>query len=540
MLGPLVALGILGCGEAAPDGGEPASEAVAIPVLLTEVRLPLPSMDGRFSREPELRGLLTLAVELGLADIPGVVPLVQGDGVPLAFAGTRLPPARLADARLRVRGSDDALELELEVCIAGEGCASTVAAGTSKAPWDAVGMVLEGAALALGGSVEASVAAAWRKPGSKDPYSELLTGRAAAAYFGLIPPSLTPGDRKLDPVVKAVYLDPGQPLAQWLRARWEVASTTDGGVAPDCLAKAQMLRPTSALLAADQAALLTLTGKTNEALMAWEALANESSGDPRWRVPLARARLAAGRAEEAVAVLEALPPEFLWDSAVAGLRVSAVEAVDGEADLDPLLARWQSVAVTNPEPVRRRISSRVRAKRFDDALEFLGPMRERAPGPGTDSLEVALLVALERFDPAADLAPPEVASRIRARRELSLNPAEFPASLPADDPAAAHVTAEVALARNDPAGALAAIDLALAVAPLDASSHVVRARALEALGRGHLAAESWARAWEIDPGLSGGPVEAARIASTFTFVEAGEHPEGLGELVAPGPLGPEL
>lgn len=540
MVGPLVALGIVGCGAATPEGSVPASAAAAIPIVLTEVRLPLPSMEGRFSRESELRGLLTVAVELGLADIAGVVPLVHGDGAPLAFAGTRLPAARQADARLRVRGSDEALELELEVCIAGEGCASTGGVGTTKAPWDSLGTVLEGAALALGVPVEDAVAAAWHKPGSKDPYSELITGRAAAAYFGISPPSLRPGDRKLDPVVKAVYLDPGQPLAQWLRARWEVASTIDGGVAADCLAKAQMLRPTSPLLAADQAALLTLTGQTNEALMAWEALSGEAPGDPRWRMPLARARLAAGRAEEAVAVLEALPPQFLWDPAVAGLRVSAVEAVDGEADLDPLLARWQSVAVTNPEPVRRRISARVRAKRFEEALDFVGPMRERSPGAGTDALEVALLVALERFDPAAALAPPDVASWIQARRDLSLNPAEFPVSLPADDPVAAQVKAEVALRRHEPAAALAAIDLSLSAAPLAAPSHVLRARALEALGRGHLAAESWARAWEIDPGLSGGPVEAGRIASTFIYVEAGEHPDDLGGIVAPGPLGPEL
>lgn len=535
----VLGLGVLGCADTAPEAVPVAAEGPK-PVLLTELRLPVLSVERPFTHDAELRGLVTLAVELGLSDIPGVVPLVPGDGVPTAFAGPRPPASRYADGRLLARGSPEALELELEVCIAGEGCESTVATGTLKAPWDAIGALLEGAAGALGVVVDEATVAAWHKPGSKDSYSELITGRAAAAYYGLLPPSLTPGDRKADPVVKAVYLDPGQPLAQWMRARWEVAATLDGGKAPEALAKAQLLRPTSPLLAADQAALLGMTGHPAEALLAWETLGATAADDPRWSLPLARARLAAGHAEEAVATLESLPPEFSWDPGVAALRVSAAEAVDPTADLDPLLARWQAVATGNPEPVRRRISARVRAQAYVEAQELMGALRERAPGPSTDALEVALLVALGRLDQAAELAPPDVAARIVARRQLAANPAEVPAGLSPEDPAAFLVAGEVAMWRKLASEALSAADAAIVAAPTSAEAQVLRARALEALGRTHLASEAWARAWELDPGLSGGPMESGRIASTFTYVEAGEHPEDVDPTAMPGPKGPEL
>lgn len=535
----VLGLGLLGCQEATPE--EVAATAAAPkPVLLTELRLPVLTMERPFTHDAELRGLITLAMELGLSDIPGVVPLIAGDGAPMSFLGARPPPARQADARLIARGTAEALELELEICVAGGACSSMSAPGTAKDPWFAVGTLLESAVEALDVEVEASVVSAWYKPGSQDAYSELITGRAAAAYYGLLPPSLAPGDRKADPVSKAVYLDPGQPLAQWMRARWEVATTLDGGKAAEALAKAQLLRPTSPLLAADQAALLGMTGHPAEALLAWETLAASAGDDPRWWLPLARARLAAGHAEEAVATLESLPPEFSWDPGVAALRVAAAEAADPGADLDPLLARWQAVATTNPEPVRRRISARVRAQAYVEAQELMGALRERAPGPSTAALEVALLVALDRLDQAAELAPAAVAGRIRARRDFLANPGAVPEGLSPDDPAARLVAGEVALWQKDPASALTAAEAMLALSPRSAEAEVLRARALEGLGRAHQASEAWVRAWELDPGLSGGPMESGRIASTFRYVEAGEHPEDVDPALAPGPKGPDL
>ncbi len=528
------------CGSgASPEAEVPADEAPR-PIVLTEVRLTTMSVARPFSHDAELRGLVTAAIELGLSDLPGVVPVVPGDAAALSFLGERPPPHRQVDARLSARGAPEALEFELELCVAGGGCLSTTSTGTAKDPWAAVGDMLDGAASVLDVEVSDEARAAWRKPGSKDNYSELITGRAAAQFYGILPPSLTPGDPRNDPVRKAVFLDPGQPLAQWIRARWEAATTVDGGKAADALGRAQLLRPTSPLLAADQATLLGLTGHRAEALLSWETLAGATPGDPRWLVPLARARLAADRADEAVAALEAIPVEFAWDPAVAELRVAAAEAAGGAADLDPLLARWQAVDTQNPEPVRRRIDARVRATQYVEAQSLIGALRDRDPGPQTDALEVALLVSLGRLDDAAALAPAPLAARIRARARLAAAPGEVPEALAADDPLRARVEAEVALWGKAPDEALVAAEAAVSARPNDAEAHALRARALEALGRTDDAAAAWTRAWELDPGLEGGPVEGGRIASTFQYVEQGEAPGGIDPTAGPGPKGPEL
>ncbi|MBM4393875.1 MAG: hypothetical protein FJ090_22335, partial [Deltaproteobacteria bacterium] len=350
-------MGLMGCAAETPNEAAPGKSEKE-PVVATEVRLPVLTVARSFPRDAEFRGLVTLAVELGLADMPGVVPVIPGDSASATFLLSRPIPRRQVDARLLARGDEKALELELELCVPGGSCASTLASCTREAPWAAIGKLLDGAAATLGAEVSETTRAAWAVPGSKDAYAEMMTGRAAAQLYGLLPPSLSPGDRKDDPVTRAVFLDPGQPLAQWTRARWEMATTVDGGKASEALAKAQLIRPTSPLLLADQASLAGLTARAAESVLAWESLA-ALGDDPRWIEPLARAYLAVDRPREALAALDRLPAEARWDARVAELRVAATEAT-GATELDPLLARWQDVAATNPEPVRRRVAARVR------------------------------------------------------------------------------------------------------------------------------------------------------------------------------------
>ncbi len=527
--------------------GAPESEATATaegapkPVLLTEVRLvPVVVREGRAAHPAELRGLLTAALELGLADLPGVVPLLPGDGTPLAFRGDRAPPDRQVDARATLRMGTGTMSLELELCVAGGECTSTTAEATEENPWPAVAAVLGGAALALDVTVADATRAAWGQPGSKDAYSELITGRAAATYYGILPPTLTPGDRKQDAVVRAVFLDPEQPLAQWIQARWEVASTVDGGNADGAFVKAQLTRPTSPLFAADQAALFGLTGHPTECLLAWESITGEAPADPRWWLPLARARLGAGQASQARDTLETLPASYAWDPAVAELRVSAAEAAGAGEGLDPLLARWQAVDSGNPVPVRRRIDALVRAGRHLEAQALVATLRERAPGPATEALDVALLVALARYEAAIEHAPADLAVRILARARLEAIPGEVPPELPANDPLLAQVQASAALVANKPIEALLAAERAVFAAPAEALPHALRARALESSGRSLEASAAWTRAWDLDPSLAGGPVEPHRIASTFRYVEAGLNPEDVDGAVPIGRAGPEL
>ncbi|MBM4369008.1 MAG: hypothetical protein FJ102_22520, partial [Deltaproteobacteria bacterium] len=436
----------MGCAADTPNEAAPGKMEKG-PVVATEVRLPVMTVARSFPRDAEFRGLVTMAVELGLADMPGVVAVIPGDSAPPTFLLSRPIPRRQVDARLLASGDEKALELELELCVPGGSCASTLATCTREAPWAAIGEILDGAAATLGVDVSATTRAAWAVPGSKDAYAEMMTGRAAAQLYGLLPPSLSPGDRKDDPVTRAVFLDPGQPLAQWTRARWEMATTVDGGKAPEALAKAQLLRPTSPLLLADQATLAGLTAHAAEALLAWETLA-ALGDDPRWVEPLARAYLAVDRPREALAALDRLPAESRWDAGVVELRVAATEAT-GATELDPLLARWQDVAATNPEPVRRRVAARVRDANYADAHALLGALRAREPGPRTDALEVALLLSLGRLDEAANLAPADVATRIRARAGAERSPGAVPAELADDDPARVEAEGEAALATGN-------------------------------------------------------------------------------------------
>lgn len=489
------------------------------PPVLTEVRLPLLQVEAPFRFDTEFRGLATLALEMGLADLPGVVPRLPGD---LAAPSTLFLPGaarRQVDARFVARGGPDALELELELCIPGDGCASTTATATRERPWDALATLLEGAAATLALPVDPAVAAAWRTPGSKDPYAELLTGRAAATLLGLLPPPDLPGDKKQDPVRRAVFLDPNQPLAQWTLARWELASTPDGGLAIPALTRALLNRPGSPVLAADLATAHQLTGRPDQALLVWEEVGRTHADDPRFLEPTAATLLAVDRAREARELLDRLPAEFGWDPGVAELRVAVVEAEEGTAALDPLLARWQQTDSRAVEPVRRRVDLRVRGERYPEALELLPALHTRAPGPQTDALEVALLVAVGRPLDAAALAPDEVGARLRARAGREADPGAAAEGLPDGDLDALLARADAALWRTVPGEALAAAEAALSAAPTRAEAWAAKARALDALGDATGAADAYQRAWELDPASDGGPVSADRVASTFRYVE---------------------
>lgn len=536
--GVLGLVGLIGCSEA--NVTEPASvQAAEIrPVIATAVNLPILVVDAGFSRDAEFRGLMTAAVELGLSDMPGVVPVLPGDSAPPSLLLSRPVVRRTVDASFIARGTAESLVLELELCVPGGSCDAISAPGTAKAPWEAVGVLLEGAAEVLGVEVSEATRLAWRTPGSKDNYSELITGRACAQLYGILPPSDQPGDKKADPVLKALYLDPGQPIAHWVRARWEMATTLDGGKAGESLAKAQLLRPTSPVFVADQATMAGLVAKPAESLLGWETIVATTGDDPRWLDPLARAYLAVDRPEDALRVLARMPGETGWDPQVAALRVVATEAAGG-IDLDPLLERWQAVASGLSAPVERRIGLRVQRGEYADALGLVGALRDRVAGPSTDALEVALLLTLGRTEEAAALAPPDVASQILARRALELG-AALPEGLALPPTDVALLRANASLARGDAATTLAATDEILGERPKSVEGWTLRARALALIGRADEAAESFTTAWDTDPAADGGPVTPGRIASTFRYVETGTI-AGVDDVgVEPGPKGPEL
>jgi tetratricopeptide (TPR) repeat protein len=533
-----------GCADQSVTPVEPLAEVGPAAPLLTEIRLPLAEIGAPFRWDDEFRGLSTMAVELGLSDLPGVVVRIPGHSAPPSVLVSLPVSRRLVDARLVVRPLPKVagveatpLELELELCVAGGACASTTTTGTREAPWDALGALLEGAAEALDVTPDDATVAGWHTPGSADTYAELLTGRAAATLYGILPPPEEPEDKRSNPVLRAVLIDPRQPLALWTLARWQVGYTSDGGAAADTLARASLARPWSPLFDADLATVLHAAGKHDQAVLAWEHLRESSPQDPRYLEPAAQALMAAGRPEDARAVLREFPGEFRWTPRVAELSVVITEAIDGSAGLDPLLAHWQQTDPKAVAPVRRRLDLRVQSGQFADALEILPALRTRAPGPQTDALEVALLVATGRLEDAVAHAPADVGARIGARAEREQDPG---APLPELDasPDADLARAEGLLWRGEPASAMPLLTAARKERPWRADLHAALARALEGVGRGEDAAAAWQTAWELDPAMNGGPVSAGRVASTFQLVVREPAPEDAVDSV--GAMGPDL
>lgn len=533
---------LAGCGEAEAPGPSAPEQAGPTPPELTQVNLNFLTVTAPFRWDQEFRGLATAAMELGLSDLPGVVVVLPTPGPSPALLGRRLGAPHLVDARFTATPEGELLSLELELCVAGGTCESHTAQAKREQPWDAFGALLEGAAATLGREVDPAVVAEWHTPGSKDPYAELLTGRACATYYRLLPPPEVPGDKRKDPVVRATFVDPAQPIAQWMRARWDLLGSTDGGKSLESLNRAALGRPHATLLTADTAAATTFLGRPDQAVLLWDEIGAAAPTDPRWFEPRVRALLAVDRPADAQHILDALPSSFTWDPTFAQLRVRTAEA-SGVADLDPLLEHWQTADSRAVEPVRRRIDLRVGAARYADALPLVAALRTRSPGPLADALETALRVAVGDLEGAAAQAPPEVAARLRARAAREKDPGAGVRGLPMDDPGVIEAEAAAALWRNEPGVALRLAGLALDRSPGSPTSLALRARALEALGQSAAASEAWRAVWAVDPARDGGPVQPGRIASTFRVVTP-ELPEGLDPAalpVAPGPTtGPEL
>lgn len=534
----LPVLVLAGCNREAAAPA-PAPAAPVVQPALTEIELPILTLQSPFAKDAEFRGLVTMAVLLGMGDIPGVVPVIASQAQPLSTAVARPIAKGKVHGRFTGGGTPEAVKLSLELCKEGGLCTTVEANGTRDQPWEAVGTLLEGVAHALAIPMPAETVALWHQPGSKDPYAELVAGRACAVWLGLLPPSEHPGDKRTDPIARALFLDPRQPLAAWVYGLWEIGTVSGGGNAAEALQRAVLARPSSPMLGADLALVRQLQGRPNEAVLAWEDVLARSPDDLRYLKPYADALVAAGRAMDARALLAKLPKDYDDDPQVAALRVQVAMAAKTTEDLDPLLAHWQEVDPKNATPVKLRVEQRVKARDFEGALPLLDVLRKRAPGPATDALQMALLVAVGRPKDAAALAPPELAARLRARAEREADPGADLSDLPSNDVALLLAKADAALWKNEPARALELADKALGMEPTLADAEVVRAQALELLDRGPLAVAAWNRAWTIDPAAEGGPVEAQRIGPTFKFVEVGK-PTSVGPPARARPKGPEL
>ncbi len=385
--------------ELRPPPPPPAAPPPALSSL--EVALKVPAAEGSHRYRIEAAAHVSWLLELGLMELRGVVPARQLDGVRRVAPGLvdALPAGAPWTLALDVAAEEVELTAVATLCDPAGLCTVHDVEGRREAPWSVADLLLAQLAARLGrpllvpggalGGVETS-----------DPYAALLTGRAAAVWFGMLPPTAEAdiGDVRRDPVARAVYLDPAQPSA------WAVAARVrqDPAAAAEAAGFAAAARPQSVALRADHAALLERAGSAARALALWRAVDVDAPGDPRFVVSRARALIAAGEVDRAAAGLAEVPAT-MWDTApVVRVRV-AVAAARGALD-DALLVTWAQADPSDPEPVRRRVAVAVREVRVDDALALTADLAQRGAAEEARRLVVALAAELGRYAEAATAA----------------------------------------------------------------------------------------------------------------------------------------
>lgn len=492
----------------APAPVGPAPTPAALPVqtgTLIEVVVTPPVALGRFRWEAEVEGLATALLESGLSELPGVVARVATVPPPPGLATPLRTGVETWTATLFVGDDPSYLGFDVTLCDPLGACATQRATGSRDVVGEPIADLLGWAAGILGREPLPATVEGWRAPVSMDPYAVLVCGRSASTFYGILPP-VPPeriGDKGADPITKAVYLDPGMGLAQWLLGRREagLGEWFDARVA---FTGATLSRPSSALYLADEAAALTADEHPDGALLTWTALGEAWPGDPRFQLPLARTALAAEQPRVAERVVHDLSAPFLDEPPVVELAVRIADAVGPDDDYDELLARWADAAPDEPEPVRRRINLRIRASRLDDAWELLPELASRGVTEEAARLTMALGVGTGRWKEAAaaasQLGLSDQAARISARGALEADPTVEPPMLDAlADPWAKVAAGKIRFARKDAAGALLAADGALAMRRWMPEALALRAGALRALGRGAEAAVVEAELASADP-----------------------------------------
>ncbi|TNE90523.1 MAG: hypothetical protein EP330_07910 [Deltaproteobacteria bacterium] len=482
---PLLAALLAGCGPA-PSEELPASAEAAVverAVLhVADVHLLLPNVpEGRWGQERA--GLVSALIELGLADIEGVVPRIAGLAPSPGLRQVVTADAERWEASVSV--SLDPWEVGLTVCEQDGPCElHRSEAGSPTEPSPAVAEVLDQTAAQLLRRPDPEARETWAAPVSDDPYATLLAGRGAAAFYGLGPvvKQTAVGDAKRDPITRAVRVDPGMAVASWLLARREY--DRDLPFAARGLVVRGFLSRPSPVFSADEGACFALEDKASSARRVWDGLSARAPSDLRFLAPTASARLAAGALDETASLLADWPDAVLRHPAIAELRVALAEA-RGELDgYDDLLAIWQAADPTDPEPVRRRVQIRVRAEAYDEALPLTDELARRGAEAESRDLATALLAALGRWSEAAASAETAgkstLAARLRARGALEKDATTLPPEL-AEDRTEAGLVARgwVALAQGDGKSALTAADRALAVRGTSVPALRLRAEAAE-------------------------------------------------------------
>lgn len=506
-----------------------------------EIRVEPPPDTGAFQWEPETVGLVTMLLETGLADLRDVVPIVEGAPPAIAFDGRVGVAASRWTARLELGRDPAALAMRLHLCDAEASCTRLEALGTREDPTEAVADLVSQVAGHLRLRTDPRVRERQSRPLSQDRYAVLVCGRAAATWYGRLPPvpSEQVGDRGRDPFERAVYLDPGMHLAWWVVAR-QAEQEGRHAEALEAVDRALVGEPDRIPYLAERAALLQRTGDAEEALATWTDVSNrQRRGDLRFRVARARSALEADRAQMARDLVTNLAAPFSDDPGVVRLLADIADAQGRSDDEIALLARWQALDPADPEPVHRRVIRLLDRGRRRDAWDLLPVLDARGRREEAAALQVPLGIDVGAFDQAAEaaraLGRPEIATRIEARRDLAANPsAQVPMLASAADVAGVLARGEARLARGEPDGALEDARLLLEVDPWLPEALSLEARAETALGNVEGEGSALDRLALADP-------EGAYLLATGRQRPAGgataEGLSGVGPSTAPGSTG---
>ena len=451
----------LSCGR--PEVSEPSDSDLALieaELPLVQVHLSRPSVWPGVRQPDELAGLYLALVESGLVELPGVTAVVDGVDPSPGVASAVSTGGEHWRALLALVPDGEGVRYGLLLCDPQNNCLNHESYGDRQRPWSATAELLAEVADALGRPATPAVMDGWARPQSADGYAVLVAGRSAAVFYGIRPP-VSPedyGDNRRDPVERAVFLDPSMPIAWWTHGRRDWING-DARAAREAFTRARIARPESVLWQADEAAALGMQGRWEESWAAWEPIQERSPDDPRFAVARASSALKAEKVQQALAILDALPPAAQTETAVAEMRVAIAEVTGQSSNYDELLARWQEAAPADPEPVRRRIAVRIDEGRWAEGLELTDELSRRGAQVESHQLAMSLALGSGELDragqEAAALHSTVLEDKIRFRTIAEGDPSALTAEFdPSADPYASLVYAEARLASGDATGAL--------------------------------------------------------------------------------------
>lgn len=374
--------------ESPPPRLQPGVEVVITPVVETAD-----------SRTTDAAGLASAVLELALADLPGVVPRGQATPVHPAFVDMARTADRTWTLDLNVAADTKIARIEASICPEDQPCELVETSMNLEDPGPGLSDLIARIEAEMDRPAPEEAVEARLPRGTEDPYALRLAGRSAAVLHGLLPAPAKPWDKRADPVQRAVLVDPSLPAAAWPAGRMALVRGAPERVS-GLVQRASLARPSSTLLRSLSAIALADPERPRAAERAWLDLIEDHPQDPRFLVPAARACLAAGHSAQAESLLLQVPESARTDPAVAELRAVAASGGDPMA-LEARLAEWAEADRQAPEPVHQRILLRVRGDRFEGALELVPELRSRGATEQADSLEVALLAALSRWDEVA-------------------------------------------------------------------------------------------------------------------------------------------